>query len=1079
MLYARYATFFIITQVCLWPPATGSAKPIEVKNDWENPDVIHINRLPARATSYSFDSTEQALTRDRSQSTMKSLNGQWKFHFAEKSQNRPKDFYRTDFVSQSWSSITVPANWELEGYGTPIYTNSVYPMFEDENDIVLPLITRDNPVGSYLTDFSVPKDWQNEQIILHFGGVTSAYYVWINGQKVGYAQGSRLPSEFDITDYLVPGTNTLAVQVFRWSDGSYLEDQDHWRLSGIHREVLLMAQPKVALNDFFVQTHLSDNYQQGLIEINPKLSNPERQNLAGWKVSATLYNAMNQEVENTQMQVDATRLTRVAYPQRDNFAFGLMKTKVNKPALWTSETPNLYTLVLSLHNQQGKLVETRSTRVGFRDVNISPQGELLINGQSVELIGVNRHDHDAKKGKALNREDLRQDVIKLKQFNFNAVRTSHYPNDPYFYELADEYGLYVMDEANIESHGVGGLLANLPQWNDSMSQRALRMLERDKNHPSIISWSMGNESGTGPNFAAIAGWLKDKDPTRFVHYEGAQGDPTHPQYVGLSERYPTAEEKSQYFTPLANPTDPKFVDVISRMYPTLEDLKGLADSPYIDRPILMCEYAHAMGNSLGNLAEYWEMVRARPNLIGGFIWDWIDQGLETQNAQGETYLAYGGDFGDTPNASNFCLNGVMDSYRQPNPHAWEAKYVFQPAEFTLLDPAKGEISVLNRFFFNNLADYDISWSLSEDGTRISQGVIQSGDVAPGAHKNLMLPYQKPQIKPGAHYWLNVSLLLPEDTLWAAKGHELAKAQFSLPFSRPAEKVAISKSTLQVDDAETKIVISTDNKRIAFDKTTGYLNSFVADELQVLHEPLKHNFWRPQTDNDRLGWKTLENKKVWFDATQHLALSSFEYSQADTGVTVKTRHTNGSSIKVATQYRIDATANVTVNVTLDADADLPSLLRVGMSTAVSGELERMAYYGKGPHENYIDRNQSAETDVYQGLVSDFIHSYARPQENGNRTGVKWLTLSDYAQHSFSVKGLQDLSMSVWPWSAENLQEADHPYELVERGIYTVNIDLAQAGVGGIDSWSDKAAPIEKYQLPSGQYQYQFTLTVGQQ
>lgn len=1055
---------------------TGSFSSIaKIANDWENPEVIQINRMPARATSYSFDTLEQALNRDRQQSTLKVLNGDWKFQFVDKSENRSLDFYKQDYDSSGWKTIPVPSNWELEGYGMPIYTNSVYPMFKDVNDIVPPLITRDNPVGSYLKEFDIPDSWKDQQIILHFGGVTSAYYLWVNGEKVGYAQGSRLPSEFDITEYVTAGKNQIALQVFRWSDGSYLEDQDHWRISGIHREVLLMAQPKVAINDFFVKTTLSSDYQSATIAVNPELSNVERHNLKGWTVSAELFDANNNPVSGTKMEVDASVPARIVYPQRDNFAFDLLSAKVKSPKLWTSETPNLYTLALALTDPAGKLIETRSTRIGFRNIKFGSQGELLINGQNVELIGVNRHDHDAKKGKALSREDLIEDVILMKQFNFNSVRTSHYPNDPYFYELADEYGLYVMDEANIESHGVGGYLANLPEWNHAMTNRATRMLERDKNHPSIISWSMGNESGTGANFAAMAGWLKDTDPDRFVHYEGAQGDPTHPDYVGLSERYPSKAETDSYHTPLANPTDPGFVDVISRMYPSLPQLQGLVDSPFVKRPILMCEYAHAMGNSLGNLAEYWEMVREYPNLIGGFIWDWIDQGLETKNEKGETYLAYGGDFGDTPNSSNFCINGVVDSYRKPKPYLWEAKYVFQPARFTLLNGDSGSVEIKNRFFFDNLAKYEIRWSLTEDGTIIQQGTLDSVNITPDDSKTLTIPYKKPALKAGAIYWLRTSLHTRKDELWAVAGFELAKEQFQLPFHKKAANKNAPQASPVLDVNGDKVSISGQGFALEFDKNNGYLNRYSRNDEPVIDSALKHNFWRPETDNDRIGWKTRTNKAIWLDATQSMKLVNFSIDNSEQKITINTQHGFADSIKVMTTYVIDGAGDVNISMTLQADASLPDLLRIGMTTTVNGQLERMRFYGKGPFENYIDRNQGAEVGVYSGLVKDFIYDYVRPQENGNRTGIKWLTLSSYDRRELTITGAQDLSMSVWPWTAKNIEEAMHPYELVEQGSFTVNIDLIQAGVGGNDSWSPNAAPIEKYQIPAGNYEYSFTLS----
>ncbi|WP_158968950.1 glycoside hydrolase family 2 TIM barrel-domain containing protein [Paraglaciecola sp. L3A3] len=1070
-VYKQKALIVTIATICV-----SLVSPIvKAANDWENPEVIQVNRMPARATSYSFDNIDQALTRDRNQSTIQSLNGTWKFNFVADSKDRPTDFYQTNFDHSKWQDTVVPSNWELQGYGIPIYTNNTYPMFENVNEIVPPLITRANPVGSYIKEFSVPKAWQEQQIIIHFGGVTSAYYLWVNGEKVGYAQGSRLPSEFDITEYIKTGSNKLAIQVMRWSDGSYLEDQDHWRISGIHREVMLMAQPKIAINDFFVKTKLNDSYDSAVLEINPKLSNIERKNLKGWSIKAELFDADLKPVENTNMLVDASLPARVIYPQRDNFKFGLLSTTVKQPNLWSAETPYLYTLVLSLIDNKGKLVETRSNRIGFRDVKINDAGQLLINGESVEIIGVNRHDHDAKKGKALSRENLRDDIILMKQFNFNSVRTSHYPNDPYFYELADEYGIYVMDEANIESHGVGGLLANLPEWNHAMTNRIQRMVERDKNHPSIISWSMGNESGTGPNFAAAAGWIKDYDPTRFIHYEGAQGDPNHPKYVGLSTRWTTKEEAKLYHTPLANPTDPKFVDVISRMYPNLDDLIGLSDSPYINRPILMCEYAHAMGNSLGNLAEYWDIVRERKNVIGGYIWDWIDQGLETQNDKGETYLAYGGDFGDTPNDSNFCLNGIVDSYRQPKPQMWEAKYVFQPVKFSALQVNKGEITVKNRHDFVNLNEYAFHWTVTENGHVIESGNIADIDIAPEQTESIKVPFNKPNIQAGAQYALNLSLRTTRDELWAVAGHEIAKQQFVLPFSKTAKPNKVS-GQLNVSSKGDLAIIRGQDFSTTFSNQTGYLTEYNFKNQNVISQPLKANFYRPQTDNDRLGWKTDTNMAIWKAASESMKLVSFNIESVNNTVSIKTVHNHTNKIVVNTNYTILANGEINVTMKLDADKSLPSLLRVGMTTGVNAAFADMSFYGRGPFENYSDRNQGADLGLYSGTVDSFAYQYVRPQESGNRTDIDWLSLTNSQGVTFKVDGQQALSMSVWPWTAENLDSSAHTYDLIENSFNTVNIDLIQAGIGGIDSWSPKAAPIKKYQVPAGNYQYSFTLSL---
>ncbi len=670
--------------------------------DWEDPTFIAKNKMPARATSYSFKTADDALAGDRDNSRMLSLNGNWKFNFSAKPEDRPADFYKTDV--SGWDDIEVPSCWEMKGYGVPIYKNVGYNFRPNP-----PFITRDNEVGSYVKTFTVPEDWNNQRLILHFGGVSSAMYVWVNGKKVGYSQGSRLPAEFDITNFVKSGENNVAVEVYRWSDGFYLEDQDHWRMSGLHREVIILAQPKVAIDDFFVRTRLDNNYQDALLQIRPTITRTTPDEINGWTLEAELFSENNEAVLSEPIKKDVKRIVYERYPHRDNVYFGLMEEKIISPEKWSAEKPVLYTLVLSLKDADGNLVEARSSKIGFREVEIK-DGQLLVNGKSIKLYGVNRHDHDHINGKTVSREDLEQDVLLMKRFNFNAVRTSHYPNDAYFYDMCDKYGVYVMDEANIETHGLAGYLTNQSEWHMAFQDRVVRMVERDKNHASIISWSLGNESGCGPNHAAAAGWIKDFDPTRFIHYEGAQGQPEHPDY----------NRKLGFY---ANPTDPAYVDVISRMYANLELLEGLARSPYINRPIVECEYAHAMGNSLGNFQEYWDLMHSYPNLIGGYIWDWIDQGLVMKDENDKEFFAYGGDHSDEANDNNFCMNGVIASDRTPKPQTWEAKYVMQPLKITAVDLEKGLVRVLSRFSFSNISEYNFKWTLSEDSTEIQSGKI--------------------------------------------------------------------------------------------------------------------------------------------------------------------------------------------------------------------------------------------------------------------------------------------------------------------------------------------------------------------
>lgn len=669
----------------------------------QQPHVNAIGRLPMRATSYSYANAGDALSCERDRSALMMLDGTWKFRFAADRSEAPNRFYEADADVSGWDDLEVPSCWEMHGYGYPIYTNMPYPF-----PFRPPYITIDNPTGCYVREFDVPESWGDRRLILHFGGVYSGFEVWVNGHFAGYAEDSCLPSEFDVTELAVPGRNRIAVRVWKWTDGSYLEDADHWRMAGIHREVFLMGVPKVSIADFGIRTRMSSDMRSALLQVRPRLDNLSGEDASGWKVSAQLYDPQGQPVLTPAMELSAGRIFNEIYPQRDNVYFALMERRVEQPQLWSAETPVLYTLVLTLADAEGRVAEARSCKIGFRDVKIEGD-ELRINGVPVKLYGVNRHDHDPVRGKAVTREGIEQDIRLMKLNNFNSVRTSHYPNDPYLYELCDRYGLYVLDEANIESHQVRGYFSNDPEWGGAFQERVSRMVVRDRNHPSIIGWSLGNESGCGPNHAAAAGWIRDFDPTRFIHYEGAQGQPEHPLYrpVSRSEaaRATSVEQKLAEQTvrnvPYANPNDPAYVDVLSRMYTPVAQLADMAVDSLLDRPVILCEYVHSMGNSTGNLKDYWDVIRASRRLAGGYIWDWVDQGLLKKDAAGTEYWAYGGDFEPEGiyNDRNFCINGIVNPDRSDKPALAECKYVFQPVEFTACDLSRGLIRVRNRNFF--------------------------------------------------------------------------------------------------------------------------------------------------------------------------------------------------------------------------------------------------------------------------------------------------------------------------------------------------------------------------------------------
>ncbi len=1029
-------------------------------NEWEDPTVIAKNKLPARATSYSFPNEKDALSGDRSSSKMISLNGTWKFNFVERSEDRPIDFFNSDV--SDWDDLEVPSNWEMKGYGTPIYVNAGYPFTANP-----PLIDRENPVGSYVRTFTIPEEWKGQRIIIHFGGVSSAMYLWINGNEVGYSQDSRLPAEFDITNFVKTGDNSVAVQVFRWSDGSYLEDQDHWRMSGLHREVLLLAQPTVAINDFFVRTRFDVNYQDALLQIRPTITGLNDEDIKGWTFEAKLYSPKGEEVFEEPLTKAANEIIMERYPQRDNVYFGLLEKKIESPEKWSAEKPVLYSLVLSLKNAEGSIVESRSTKVGFREVE-TKNGQLLINGKSVKLYGVNRHDHDHIGGKTVTRDDMLQDVLLLKQFNFNAVRTCHYPNDPYFYDLCDEYGLYVIDEANIETHGLMGYLTNQQEWHMAFADRVVRMVERDKNHPSIISWSLGNESGCGPNHAAAAGWAKDFDPTRFIHYEGAQGQPEHKDYI----LWGTEEYSANRLGRKANPTDPAYVDVISRMYSNLEETEFIAKSPYVKRPIMLCEFAHAMGNSLGNFQEYWDLFHAYPNLIGGFIWDWIDQGILKKDENGDEFFAYGGDFGDTPNDNNFCMNGVIASDRTPKPQTYEAKYVMQPVKITAVDLGKGLIRIQNRFHFTNLNELKLHWTIKEDATQIQSGAIQSLSINPGDSKVIQIPSKGIAVKANAEYWLRLSLQLNENKKWAKSGHEVAKEQFLLPIETPSvitKSKRLPKPT--ITDSEESIKISGLGFNAEINRQSGLLTNYKKDGKQILVAPLKPYFWRPLTDNDERGWKAQEKIAIWKDLPEKLIVEAVNINTENSTIETELVY---EKLNLKIDYRIEPSGEINIQFDLNIPNDMPEPIRVGMNMGVPTDLKNMSFYGKGPFENYSDRKGAADVDVYSGTVDQFYYNYTKPQESSNRTAVRWLSLTNSKNSGLMIAGDEPVQVSVWPYSAENIREAQHPTELVKDDKLTVNISHQLAGVGGNDSWSINARPIKKYRLLEKNYQFGFKL-----
>ncbi len=1051
----------VIAIACFGLVNSATAQDLkDVTAPWEDPEVSGLNRMPAKVTSVSYSTIEAAKKADRKASTRyQSLNGDWKFSFAEIPSKAPEDFYKSDYNDASWKTIPVPSNWELQGYGTAIYTNTVYPF----KPIDPPLIPdNDNPTGSYRTQFEIAKNWSDMQVSLTFGGVSSAYYVWLNGKLIGYSEDSRLPSSFDITPFLKEGKNDLAVQVYRFSDGSYLEDQDHWRLSGIHRDVYLTAAPKVQLYDFFVKTDLDENYEHASLQIRPRIRRFEDVDLKGYTLYANLFDDAGKEVVvEGDLSIDANKIYNEYFPQSSKPAFGLMNTLVKYPKKWSAEHPNLYTLVFQLKNPEGVLLEARSTKIGFREIEFSEKAQLLVNGESVLIYGVNRHDHDAKTGKVISEAAMIKDIELMKRFNINAVRTSHYPNDERWYELCDKYGIYVMDEANLETHGIGGKLSNLSEWSNAFLERAVRMVERDKNHPSIIFWSLGNESGSGFNHAAMAKWIQYYDDTRFVHYEGAQNH---------------GETKEGELKP-----DPDYVDMVSRMYASIPYMKRIADLKTEDRPIIWCEYAHSMGNSTGNLFKFWDVIRAEDQMIGGYIWDWVDQGLQQKTKNGEDFYAFGGDMGDTEiNSGNFCLNGIVGPDRQIKPALWEVKKVFQPIAIVSEDILRGTLKITNRHDFTNLSEFNIKWTLEENGKLIQSGNLEPIDVLPNQSKIISIPFKNPKLKAGAEYFLRVGFVLKKATIWAPKDHEIAWEQVKLPLGKTAEVLDLkSYPELTISENENSVNVSGKNFNARYNTNSGQLVSYQYKNTELVAKPLVPNFWRPATDNDRGGGRTHETLAVWKDAGKNAKLVNWKKQKEKDG-----------SVTLISEFKLDSVAaDLTISYTifkngmvkvnnafrLPENADLSMMPKYGMQMAVPAAFENYLYYGKGPFENYQDRQLAADVGLYSSTVDEDYMAYIRPQESSNKTEVRWFSLSNNNKQGLAVQGLStNLSVSAWPYTTQNIDKALHTYDLKKQDFITVNIDLAQMGVGGDDSWSKAALPHEEFRVPAKNYEYSFLL-----
>jgi beta-galactosidase len=1017
---------------------SSPAKAQTTVNDWENPKMCGQNKEPAHCTLIPYEDHKQALMDKPERSPFfLSLNGTWKFHWTRKPADRPKDFFKSEVNVKGWDDIPVPSNWEMHGYGIPIYINAGYPFPANP-----PHIPHDyNPVGSYRRDFLIPLAWKERQVFIHFAGVQSAFYLWINGEKVGYSQDSMTPAEFNITPYIKTGNNTAAVEVYRWSDGSYLEDQDMWRFSGIYRDVFLFSTPALHIRDFWVQCHLDQKYQNAGLTVTPVIHNYGQQSSETCKLEVTLYDRDGRTVTikpTPKMEIDS-----LASKTEKIFS---LTGQVSNPHKWTAETPYLYTIVLTLRDQQNRILEVEHCWFGFREVEIKG-GQLLVNGVPITIKGVNRHEHDPDFAKAIPFNRMLQDIKILKQNNINAVRTSHYPDHPLWLDLCDRFGIYLIDEANIESHGMGykpeRTLGNNPEWKDAHLDRAIRMVERDKNHPAVIIWSMGNEAGDGINFEAVSAWIHQRDPTRPVHYERALTRP--------------------------------HVDIVSPMYAPIERIVEYAQKPQT-RPLILCEYAHAMGNSVGNLKEYWDAIEKYKHLQGGFIWDFIDQGLRKKTTNGQEFWAYGGDYGDIPNDGNFCCNGILQPDRSPNPALYEVKKVYQYVKIKPLDLAAGKLHVLNFYDFINLDFLDISWELTENGASLQKGLLNRLSLEPKKEKVITIPFKKPKLNPGSEYFLTVSFSLARKAPWAEKGHILAWEQLELPFNVPALPVVdIEKlPELQCKETGEKIIVTGKEFSVTVGKANGLIETWEVNGEALITAPLSPNFWRVPTDND-IGNKMPLRQGIWRNAGKERTKAKVFVKQMQPQVirvTALSFLLAGNS-PLENSYTIYGNGDIIIECKVAPHKDLPDLPRMGMQTQLPGEYNMVTWFGRGPHENYWDRCTGAAVGLYNAPVEKQVHRYVRPQENGNKTDVRWLALTGKNGKGLLIVGMPLLYVSAWPYNMENLERGKHIYEPVNNGIITLNLDYRQMGVGGDNSWG--ALPHPEYRLPPKEYSYRFRLT----
>ncbi len=1013
-------------------------------HDWENPKVIGLNRLAPRAFFLPFADEASALSGERADTPFfASLNGVWKFHYSPTVAEAPANFFETGFDVSGWDDLTVPSNWQLHGYGRPHYTNVQYPFPVDP-----PRVPTENPTGSYRRDFWIPETWDGRQIVLRFEGVDSAFYVWVNGKQIGFSKGSRLPAEFDITSAVKPGANTIAVRVMQWSDGTYMEDQDMWWLSGIFRDVYLLAMPQVQVKDVFIRTEFDKKYKDATLRVTAKVANTRGTGVHDYKLSVQLFDAERQKVART-----VTKSVSVGGGETTSVE---LTVPVEKPRWWTAETPYLYTTLVTLKDESGEVVEVVPQRTGFRQIEIGNDGVFRVNGKPIKIKGVNRHEHHCDYGRAVPMEAMIRDILLMKQHNVNTVRTSHYPPDPRFLELCDFYGMWVIDECDLETHGFmnaesgknertwTGNPTNDPEWEEACVDRMQRMVERDKNHACVIMWSLGNEAGFGVNHEAMARWTKSYDPTRPIHYEGDKG-------------LMVADVYSQMYPEPANVR--KFGEAREAMpFWGWGDGHKIEPEKYGKVPYILCEYAHAMGNGPGGLKEYWEAFYSSPRIMGGCIWEWIDHGIRVKTADGKEYFAYGGDFGDKPNDYNFVTDGLIFPDRIPSPGLIEYKKVIEPVVVEAIDAAAGKFRATNRYDYINIEHLACNWQLLEDGVVIASG---KADVSADAQKSteFRLPISKPtNLKPGAEYIVHISFALAQATPWAPAGHELSWAQFPVAWKAPAAPVILrdTMSRVSIDQCDTSVAICGANFSLTFDKVRAVISSWQHAGLNMLTAGPKMNFWRAPTDNDRSGWhdRFTDNwRKDGLHWLQHrveqVEVKTIGKSAVQIRAHVRIAPPIHGDRSFQTEYVYSIFGNGDVLIDTRVTPQGPfykTLPRLGLTMALNKTLDRVQWYGKGPGEQYPDTCLAGKIGRWEATVDELYTPYVMPQENGNRMDVRWLAMGNARGEGLMAVGMPTMNFSAHWYTAQQMEVAEHQHELVKNDFITLNLDYAHCGVG---------------------------------